>query len=226
MPENAVIFDMDGLLLDTERLCRDAFVAAGCELGLPDLNDLFLQCIGMRMAESNEIVRAGLGDGADFDRFIALWRSKNDVLHQTGIPLKPGARDLLVHLKNTGIPTAVATSTNTPSATAHLTRVGLAGYFDHIVGGNQVTQGKPAPDIYLLAADRLGVSPNNCFAFEDSDPGTRAAVTSGATTIQIPDLKPPAPDIAELGHHIATDLLSGARLVGLMPAKTTGPVPL
>ncbi len=220
MSQNAVIFDMDGLLLDTERLCCDAFVEAGSAFGLPDLTDLFLKCIGMRMAESNNIVRTGLDGRVDFDAFIALWRHKNAEKHRLGIPLKPGAREVLTDLRTQGIATAVATSTNTTSATDHLTKVGLAGFIDHIIGGNQVTRGKPAPDIYLLAAERLGYATKDCFAFEDSDPGTLAAVHSGATTIQIPDLKQPAPEVLQLGHIVAPNLLAGARIVGLLSAKT------
>jgi len=209
---------MDGLLLDTERLCLKAFLATGKEFGLDqtiDLHGTFLSCIGHRADKSDAIIAAALGGAMPIKTFTTAWDALLVELFGMGIPVKPYAMELLSNLSARGIPVAVATSTRTSRALEHLEDVQLLPYIQAVVGGEQVTHPKPAPDIYHKAAELLGMKSEWCVAFEDSDTGTAAAVKSGARTVQVPDLKQPSDATVSLGHIIAPDLMAGARLAGL-----------
>jgi beta-phosphoglucomutase-like phosphatase (HAD superfamily) len=110
----------------------------------------------------------------------------------------------------------VATSTQTEKAQGHLQKSGLLDFFHSVTGGDQVVNAKPAPDIYIKAAKTLGLSAVDCVAFEDSDPGTRAAVASGAVVVQVPDLLVPSDEVRALNHFIAPSILNGATRIGLI----------
>ena len=110
----------------------------------------------------------------------------------------------------------MATSTRTTRAKEHLKTSGIDHYFQSVTGGDQVTLGKPNPEIYHAAAASISLSASDCAAFEDSDPGTSAAVASGALTVQVPDINAPAPEMLTLGHTIAPSILQGARIIGLI----------
>ena len=211
-----VLFDMDGLLLDTERVCLECAVEVGYEYGLPDLSDVFVRMIGLRGAQSRPILEAAIHGHIDHDTFVARWDGMITARLRKGIQVKAGAVELLQHLKQCGVGTAVATSTRTATAQRHLERAGLVDFFDHIIGGDMVMSGKPNPEIYHKAANALGLNAVNCIVFEDSDPGVLAGVRSGAKVVQVPDIKPPSADTVKLGHIIAPDLLEGARLAGLI----------
>ncbi len=210
------LFDMDGLLLDTERLCVDCFADTVTALDLSMGPDVVLRCIGRRSDATAKIINEALNGAMDEAEFIEQWVARVRRAMAQDIPLKTGARALLLKLQTRGIPCALATSTRTETAHAHLTRVGLRGFFQTVTGGDKVENGKPAPDIYHMAAQSIGAQARDCAAFEDSDPGTLAAIASGARVVQVPDMLPPARDVATLGHHIAPDLLSGARAIGLI----------
>ena len=204
---DAVIFDMDGLLIDTERLSLDAFCEACDRYGLGDQSAVFRRCIGVNKIAGELIIREGLSRIVDPLQFIETWnemylaRTVN-----TKIPLKLGAIELLEHLRTLNIPTGVATSSSTKSATKKLTNTGIFNYFKVLVGGDQVSRSKPYPDIYLKAASLLGVSPGKCLALEDSENGVKAAVSAGMFTIQIPDLVEPSIELKALGHMIRSSL--------------------
>ena len=211
-----VLFDMDGLLLDTERVCLDCCVQIGIQHGLPDLTDVFIQMIGLRGIDSKPILEAALLGQVAHSIFLAQWDEMIDERLRTDIQVKPGAVELLEHLNRQGVSTAVATSTRTAAALQHLGSAGLVGFFDKVIGGDQVVKGKPDPEIYHKAAAELGHKAANCIVFEDSDPGVLAGVRSGAKVVQVPDIKAPSAETMKLGHIIAPDLLEGARLVGLI----------
>lgn len=211
----AVLFDMDGLLLDTERLCMEAFVKTRRIFGLSDAEDIFLSMIGTRADFGAKILQESLGQEISAKQFTSVWDSLIDELLIKGVPLRPGVRDLLDKLRDVGIPMGVATSTSTKRATKHLQDAELLQYFSHVVGGDQVVNAKPHPEPYIDLADFMSADVRQCLAFEDSDLGTQAAVASGATVVQVPDLKHPEKETRQLGHLIATDLTEGALAVGL-----------
>jgi HAD superfamily hydrolase (TIGR01509 family) len=211
------VFDMDGLLIDTERLQQDAYRATRAGAGLPPDDELFFSLIGLNAKAGHARLVTGLADIVEVESFLAEWQARFTATLADGIPVKRHVRAVLEALANRGIPMAVATSTHADVAHAHLSRAGLRPFFRVLVGGNQVANGKPAPDIYLRAAAALDLEPARCAAFEDSANGVRAAVAAGLVTIQIPDLVHPSPELLALGHRVAPDLAHAMRLVGLLP---------
>lgn len=205
MNYQAAIFDMDGLLLDTERVCMRVFQEA-CEVQeLPFYHEVYLSIIGRNAAGIEAIFRQAYGQ--DLDRLHHEWRTRyNAVVKHRAIPVKKGVIELLEWLKAQSLPTAVATSTSKEVAKVKLELAGLSKYFDNLTTGCEVTNGKPDPEIYLLAAKRLNVEPHKCLAFEDSNNGVRAAVAANMTTYQIPDLVAPCEEVRQLGHAIAPSL--------------------
>lgn len=216
MPYLGVLFDMDGLLLDTERLVVKCFARATADFDIPDMEDVVFRLIGLREDAGEVILRKALDGRVDYPRFYEGWYAHIRRRMAQGIPLKDGVQALLQQLQDQGLPCAVATSTQTAKAREHLEIAGILPYFKTVTGGEQVQHGKPAPDIYHAAAASLGVKARDCAAFEDSDPGTNAAYASGARTVQVPDINTPAPEMRKLGHTIAPDILQGARMIGLI----------
>lgn len=189
----AAIFDMDGVLIDSERVIVDAYVAAARDCGHPIGEADFLPVIGMTGAASREVLLALFGGEAPLrrvgERAAAIMRGDRE--HPV-FPEKTGARALLAALSSRGVPLGVASSTRRKEVLRRLTAVGFHEHFHAITGGDEVERGKPDPSIYLLAAQRLGVAPDACIAFEDSDHGVAAAHAAGMRVVVVPDLKAPA----------------------------------
>jgi len=215
----AALFDMDGLLLDTERVYLRTFLQAAEDLRFPfpdGLDAIFRSMVGLRAKDSAQIMNEKLGVHVDVAAFNEAWSSHTVVALENEMPLRETVRETLQRVAEAKIPCAVATSTRTSFAIDHLERAGIAGFFDVVIGGEQVSKGKPAPEIYLRAAEALGVDVTKCAAFEDSNTGIRAAVASGALAVQIPDMVAPTDEVRALGHSIAPDLISAARHIGLI----------
>lgn len=210
------LFDMDGLLLDSERGYMAAFLEAQDALGLPRDPDLFLSCVGVRSAETEALLAKRFPASVSIASFREVWNAGIVARLSGEIPRLPRVEALLTRLRDDGVRMGVATSTRTDVARGRLERAGLAGFFEHLVGGDKVTHPKPDPEIYLLLAEGMGVEIKTCWAFEDSNPGARAAVASGATAVQVPDLTVPTVDVIALGHVIATDIYAGAVQAGLI----------
>lgn len=207
----AAVFDMDGLLLDTERPILDAWLQASREHGVPIEPQTYLQVVGRRAAEGGVLFRAALGDSFPFD----LVRTRVQALlaearQRDGHVPKPGARELLTRLQREGIPCAVASSTRRAEVEARLGSSGLLDRFTAWAGGDEVRAGKPSPDIYQLAAARLGVAAGDCLAFEDSEHGARAALAAGMAVVVVPDLLAPGPALCEASLAVLASLADTA----------------
>lgn len=209
---DAVLFDMDGLLLDTERLAIEAWIAVSREAGYELTMPVMLETLGRNEQDTRDIIVAHAGP--DFPA-AALKTAKRAAMRrrmeEEGMPTKPGADFILAALHEAGIPTALATSTDRERALWRLDRCGWTDLFAALAFGDEVPSGKPAPDIFLLAARRLGAQPRRCAVLEDSPGGLRAARAAGMTAIFIPDMKAPDDELTRLSHFIFPDLFSAAR---------------
>lgn len=214
-PYAAAIFDLDGTLIDTERLFIDAAVAAALRLSLPFDRAFMAGLAGQSDAEGFRLMQTRVGAATDLAAFQTEWSALVGAAYASGIPLMRGVADLLSDLSARRFPRAVATNSYTEGAHRKLAHAGIAHHFDpaHIVGVDRVARAKPAPDLFLAAADRLRVAPGHCIAFEDSDAGTAAALAAGMTVVQIPDSHPAGTRDA---HHLADTILDGARAAGLI----------
>lgn len=189
MSAHAVIFDMDGLLIDSERVILECWRGVAAEHALPLGDELWLSMVGMHDAACTELLVRLLGT-TKAERLNRDCKNRYDLQVEQGFPLKEGAIELLRDLSMRGVPLAVATSTRRERALIKLARCGIDHYFGALATSSDVAYPKPAADIYLLAASRLGVSPENCTALEDSEMGVRAAAAAGMAVIQVPDLVP------------------------------------
>ena len=211
----AVIFDMDGLLLDTETLSFESFIATAArydlDVGIDDYRDM----IGLNAATGIDILRAMLPQHIDAVAFKNEWLDVYRQLLLDDVPVKAGAHAFLASLHEMDMPRAVATSSSGQKARAILQKTGLMCYIQHVTGGDEVSTGKPAPDVYLDAAHKLGIGTGDCLALEDSNNGTTAALAAGMKVIQIPDLAPSNRLPNPPDFQICTSLAEAASLIGL-----------
>lgn len=192
----AVVFDMDGLMLDTERMASRCWSAAASAMGVAFDTALLPSMIGRNSRDSREYVLAHYGPDYPIDALMQQSRTQFDAIAECeGIAVKPGLHALLDWLESVHIRRVVATSTRRERARGHLERCGLIDRFHALVGGDEVAEGKPAPDIFLLAAARLDVDPAGCIVLEDSEPGVRGAITAGMIPIMVPDMLAPSADL-------------------------------
>lgn len=215
-PFLGALFDMDGLLLDSERLLLECSRQVGLDMQLGDLSEALLAVTGVREAEAKVRLAPSIGDTNAMRTFESAVSERYQQALASKLRVKPGVRELLHALREQGTPCAVATSSRHSHAVALLHQVDLSEYFSSVTGGDQVSHPKPDPEIYQLAARSLGIDPARAAAFEDSEPGTLAAIASGATVVQVPDLVQPSSTLIQLGHCIAPDVLTGARSIGLV----------
>ena len=203
----AVLFDMDGLMIDSERVAQQAWTEAAREWGYPFEPAHYLHVTGITVRDAEKKFKEIFGP--DFPFYDIRARRSELVeacFHEHGIPLKPGLLGLLGELKSRAIPRAVATSAGHDYAVNKLTRAGLLDWFDALVGGDQITHGKPHPEIFLTAAQKINADPARCLVLEDSEAGIRAAHAAGMIPVMVPDRKAPSPEVRQLAHYVATTL--------------------
>jgi HAD superfamily hydrolase (TIGR01509 family) len=202
----AVLFDMDGLLLDTEAISRSTMIAAMAEQDLVMTEADFIPLVGV----PDDVNRVHLANvyGADFDYDGMRVIQARIKAEQWGDerPLKLGARRIVEAVAAMGLPAAVATSSHRINAAAHLGHMGLRPFFKAVLTRDDVANGKPHPDLYLAAAAALGMAPGNCLALEDSHNGVRAAHAAGVPVIMVPDLLPPTDEMHAKALAIAPNL--------------------
>lgn len=216
---HAVVFDMDGLLFDTEALYRDVVIATALEAGHAMPLDFYLSTIGTPLQATREAFDRHFGAGFDFDRFWAAATQRFSAATETQLRLKPGVVELLTVLDELALPRAIATSSHHEHARHHLTAFDLSDRFHAVVAHGDYARGKPHPEPFLAAAERLGIEPALCLALEDSWHGVRAASAAGMMTIMVPDLMLPTAEMETLCIHIADDL---HEVCSLLKAKPRG----
>ena len=203
---DAVIFDMDGLLLDSESIALSAFTEASKNTQIPLSNSVFNACVGANRETRAEILKSAIAGSERYTRFTSEWDRIYSAYCEDAIPLMDGALEFLKFLKAHNKRFAVATSTPIAIALSKLKKSKILDYFEFVIGGDQVSAGKPDPELYLTAAERLGVVPEKCLALEDSKNGTLSAFRAGMLVVQIPNMIAPDEELIALGHPIMQSL--------------------
>lgn len=203
---HAVIFDMDGVLIDSEVLYRKFAFETFTDLGFTLTSELHSSTIGTPAPDGERLVREAMGPTFPYEEFDEIWRGRVAAAMMDNVPLKPGVREILTLLGDLEIPTAVATSSSHEAANHHLQRADLMQHFSALVTGDQVEHGKPHPEPFLLAAEQLEVDPETCLALEDSYNGIRSAHAAGMQAIMVPDLLKATPEMEALTIAILKDL--------------------
>lgn len=192
MSIKAVIFDLDGTVIDTEKLLVKYWCMAANEFGFPMEREHALQLRSLARKYAEPLLKKWFGEKCDYmtvrNRRMELMTAH---IMENGLDTKAGIKELLVWLGENGYKRAVATATDLTRAGKYLEDVGLYEYFDCIISAHQVENGKPKPDVYLYAVNQLGLTPDECIAVEDSPNGVVSASDAGCKTIMVPDLSQP-----------------------------------
>lgn len=196
---SAVIFDLDGTLTDTEKYYQVAWPKALNEFGYEVKPGMTLELRSLGRPFAITWFKSIYGEDFDYNA-VREYRKKliEEMISENGIPLKPGAVEILTWLREQGILTAIATANDYERTEKYLKSIGLFDYFDKIICANMVKQGKPAPDIYKYACDELGLNPANTYAVEDSPNGIKSAYSAGCKTIMVPDLSEPDEELSRM----------------------------
>ena len=202
---------MDGVLLDTERPYIRAWKKAVSDVA-PDTDmdhfeDIMKACVGRNEHDTKVYFDKELGEGFPFSEFrAATEKNFKEFEKSEGIPLLPGAKEILTFLKDEGWKVALATSTREVTATRQLRELGLTEFFDEFIFGDMLKHSKPEPDIYLMAADALGVRPEECLAVEDSYNGMKSAHAAGMKAVMVPDVLPATDEMRKIAYMICDSL--------------------
>lgn len=194
-----VVFDMDGVLFDSEALVLRSWEQTAEIHGIPDVREVCLRCLGTNAAESRRLFLEKYGADFPYDTYKAEMSARYwENVGEGKLELKPGVREILDALRQNGWKTAIASSTRTAVVREEMQHFGLEQMFDEIIGGDMVRRSKPDPEIYLTACRVLGADPAETYAAEDSYNGIRSAAAAGMRPVMIPDLLPPTPEIESL----------------------------
>jgi HAD superfamily hydrolase (TIGR01509 family) len=215
MAIKAVIFDIDGLMLDSERVSQRSWTQVMKAAGYQLSEEIYLKMIGRTEKDVKHILADAFG--ADFP-FEEMYRQREvcfrEMIARDGIPLKPGLIDLLTQVDALGLKKAVASSTYAMLAELKMASAGIRGYFQVIVTGDEVVNGKPEPDLFLAAARRIGIEPQNCLVLEDSQAGIQAAHAAGMYSILVPDMQPVEEGVSRLAYRQVISLHDVVPLLG------------
>ena len=203
----AVVFDMDGVIFDSERCCLNIWKEMADRAHLPDIEENFRKCIGTTVVSTKRILKECYGEDFDSDAYM---EESSRIFHErydsAPLPMLPYAEEILRYLKKEGYKVGLASSTREATVKMQLATAGLIGYFDSITCGDMLKKSKPEPDIYLMACKDLGVAPERAIAIEDSYNGIRSAHAAGMIPFMVPDLIPPDEEMKELSFRIFKDL--------------------
>lgn len=204
----AIVFDMDGVLFDTQKIFVRSWFKTAKKLGIKDIDKPAYVCIGQNRADTNAYLKSFYGEDFDTDEFqrVKVEFFKQE-LRDNGVPVMKGAGEILEYLKSSPYKVALASSSRKEQVLENLRETGLESFFDLIVTGDMVAHSKPSPDIYLKACELLGVSPQNAIAVEDSYNGLRAAHTAGMLPVMIPDMQPVTEEIKPILYKVFDSLI-------------------
>lgn len=208
MRPELIIFDMDGLIFDTERLFMNALRKVMAEKGYTLTEEVYLQTLGAAGSRVSEIMHRYYGDDYDDSGIGRAARERMEAetaQKGVGLPLKKGILELLVYLVEQDIPCVVASSTRSTFVKKYLEEAGIDWYFRGVIGGDMVKESKPNPEIFIQACSLTGTSPANALVLEDSENGIRAAAAGGIPVLCIPDMKYPEEKVAKLAEAILED---------------------
>ncbi len=201
------IFDMDGLMIDSERLVYQNWQTMMDELGYEYNLEIFKNTIGLRQDKTKAYYRSLYGDDFDYDTYkIRSRKMYYEQIERDGVPVKKGLLELLDYLKSKKIKIAVATSTSAQTAHKVVKLAGVYDYFDAFVCGDEVKNGKPHPEVFLAAAEKISVNPEDCVAFEDSINGIKSAYSAKMATVMVPDFLEPTEEIKPMLSFLCKDL--------------------
>ena len=194
-----IVFDMDGVLFDTQRIYYRTWFDVADRLGLSDITEPAKACIGTNRNYQYDVLKKYYGEYFPLQEFYSINdRLYTEYVEANGVPLKEGTIEILEFLKADNAKVAIASSSRKQMIENHLSRHNMIGYFDEIVGGDMVEHSKPSPDIYLKACQVLGFDPSDCYAVEDSYNGLRAAYSAGLKPVMVPDMQPYNEEIAKI----------------------------
>ncbi|PSU35602.1 HAD family hydrolase [Photobacterium lutimaris] len=202
----AVLFDMDGLIFDTEGLYKACWQYAAEEQGLVLTDEDYQSFIGVQDVECERRITVKFGEALDLERFCQVRDNMFNAEQGKGIPFKPGFSKLFAHSKQKGLKCALVTSSPLKKAKHHFAGTDYFSQFDVVVTAEDVKNGKPAPDCYLMACAQLDIGPANCLVLEDSNNGMRSGLEAGCQAIMIPDLLIPAAEVERRATSICTSL--------------------
>lgn len=205
----AVVFDMDGVIFDSERAVMQCWKEVASRHNIPDIEKAILACTGTTMVRTREIMLNLYGADFPYDEYA---RESSAIFHSRydggRLPMKPGVKELLTFLKEHDKKIALASSTRQQVVTDELRDAGVIEYFDRIICGDMVSRSKPTPDIFLKACEELNISPSDSYAIEDSYNGIRAAHAGGLHPIMVPDLLPADEEMQSLAEIVLPSLTS------------------
>jgi HAD superfamily hydrolase (TIGR01509 family) len=204
---DAVVFDMDGVIFDSERATMECWEELSQKYGFGDITDAYLASVGTTAAKTKEIMQKAFGEDFDYDRYAKEASAMYHERYDGGrLPMKSGVVEILKALSNSGKKIALASSTRRQTVVAQLEAAGILEFFDEIVTGDMVEKSKPEPDIFLKACEKTGVMPKKAIAIEDSFNGIRAAFTGHLRPIMVPDLLAPDDEMREKSEVILESL--------------------
>lgn len=208
MKEKAVIFDMDGIIFDSERQILDCWEKVGEKYHFSGIREACIACIGTNREKTKEIICGYYGETFAYEKYAkeasALF---HELIDKYGLPVKKGVKELLSYLKEEKIPVGLASSTRLAVVEEELKQAGLYDYFQIVVGGDQLKKSKPNPDIYLMACEMMKTEPQNAYAVEDSYNGIRAAYSAGMMPVMVPDILPATDEMRKMSVIVLEDLL-------------------
>lgn len=203
----AVIFDMDGVIFDTEKLVLSSWKQVAGRRGVEGIEEVFLECVGTNTASTIQTVQKHYGSDFPFDDFrkeaTGIFQA---TVKKNGMPVKPGVEELLSYLKNSGFKIGLASSTRRAIVEEELEMAGFLPYFEIVMGGDMIKNSKPDPEIFLTCCEKLGCKPEETIVIEDSHNGIRAASRAGMTSFMVPDLLPVTEEMENLSDRIFWNL--------------------